>query len=60
MVTFNPKGLYVTVAFVALMLLAITGNAIGVAVALVAEGVKVYFGLSGGFAGRAPSSKRLA
>jgi hypothetical protein len=57
--TFNPKGLYVTFAFVALMLLAISGNAIALAVALVAEGVKYFFALSGGFDGRARSSKRL-
>ena len=46
--TFNPKGLYVTVAFVALMLPAIAGNPIAIAVALIAEGV-AYFAIFGGF-----------
>jgi hypothetical protein len=47
-VTFNPKGLYVTVAFVALMLLAISGNPVAVAIALIAEGVG-YFAIFAGF-----------
>jgi hypothetical protein len=44
-VTFNPDGLFVTAAFVALMLLAIGGHSIAVAVALIAEGVG-YFAIS--------------
>ena len=59
MVTFNPKGLYVPAAFVALMLLAISGNAIAVAVVLVAEGVKYFSAFTGGFDSRAPSRTTL-
>ena len=47
------------VAFVALMLLAISGNVIAVAVALTAEGVKYRFAILGGFDGRSVSKKSV-